>query len=133
MVSNSREGGRRLGARAGSKAPGPRHAVLSFIEGGAVMATFITLGNFTDQGVKSIKDSVKRSDAVKELAKKFGVTVKEIYWTMGAYDIIGVFEAPNGESMSAMSLAIGMAGNLRGQTLRAFGKEEFSGILKKLD
>lgn len=96
------------------------------------MPTFITLGNFTDQGVKSIKDSVKRSEAVKDLAKKFGVTVKDIHWTMGAYDIIGVFEAPNGESMSAFSLAIGMAGNLRGQTLRAFGREEMSDILKKL-
>ncbi len=96
------------------------------------MATFITLGNFTDQGIKSIKDSVKRSEAVREMGKKFGVTVKNIYWTMGVYDLVGVFEAPNGESMSAFSLAISMAGNLRGQTLRAFDKEEFSGILQKL-
>ena len=96
------------------------------------MPTFITLGNFTDQGIRNIKDSVKRSDAVKDLAKKLGVTVKDLHWTMGAYDIVGVFEAPNGETMSAFSLAIGMAGNLRGQTLRAFGREEMSGILKKL-
>jgi len=96
------------------------------------MPTFIMLGNFTDQGIKSIKDSVKRSEAVKDMGKKFGVTTKDIYWTMGVYDLVGVFEAPNGESMSAFSLAIGMAGNLRGNTLRAFDKEEMTGILKKM-
>jgi len=110
-----------------------RHARLSFFtEGGTAMPTFITLTNFTDQGIKSVKDSVKRSEAVTTAAKKFGVTVKQLYWTMGAYDIVGVFEAPDGPSMSAFSLAIGMAGNIRGQTLRAFDKEEMTGILKKL-
>jgi len=96
------------------------------------MPTFVTLGNFTDQGIKSVKDSVKRSEAIKDMGKKFGVTMKDVYWTMGAYDVIGVFEAPDGPSMSAFSLAIGMAGNLRGNTLRAFGKDEMSGILKKM-
>ena len=96
------------------------------------MPTFVTLGNFTDQGIKSVKDSVKRSEAIKDMGKKFGVTMKDIYWTMGAYDVIGVFEAPDGPSMSAFSLAIGMAGNLRGNTLRAFNKEEMNGILKKM-
>jgi len=96
------------------------------------MPTFITLSNFTDQGIKSVKDSIKRSEAVTTAAKKFGVTVKQLYWTMGAYDIVGVFEAPDGPSMSAFSLAIGMAGNIRGQTLRAFDKDEMTGILKKL-
>ena len=51
---------------------------------------------------------------------------------MGAYDIIGIFEAPDGPSMSAFSLAIGMAGNIRGQTLRAFDKEEMTAIIKKM-
>lgn len=96
------------------------------------MPTFIVLGNFTEQGAKAIKDTVKRSEAVKELGKKHGVTMKDIHWTMGAYDVIGTFEAPDGPTMSAFVLAIGVAGNLRGQTLRAFGKEEMSGILKKL-
>ena len=96
------------------------------------MPTFIILGNFTDQGVKNIKDTIKRSDAIKEAGKKFGVTMKDIHWTMGAYDVVGTFEAPDGPSMSAFVLMIGMAGNLRGQTLRAYGKEEMTGILKKL-
>lgn len=96
------------------------------------MPTFIILGNFTDQGVKTVKDSVKRSDAIRDMGKKFGVTMKDIHWTMGAYDVVGTFEAPDGPSMSAFVLAIGMAGNVRGQTLLAYPKSEMEGILKKL-
>jgi uncharacterized protein with GYD domain len=96
------------------------------------MPTFIVLGNFTDQGVKTVKDSVKRSDAIREMGKKFGVSMKDIHWTMGAYDVVGTFEAPDGPSMSAFVLAIGMAGNVRGQTLRAYPKSEMEGILGKL-
>jgi uncharacterized protein with GYD domain len=96
------------------------------------MPTFITLSNFTDQGIKNIKDSVKRVEWVKELCKKHGVTMKSVHWTMGPYDAVGVFEAPDGPTMSAFSLAIGMAGNLRGQTLRAYGLEEWAGIVKKI-
>lgn len=96
------------------------------------MPTFIILGNFTDQGVKTVKDSVKRSDAIRDMGKKFGVTMKDIHWTMGAYDVVGTFEAPDGPSMSAFVLAIGMAGNVRGQTLSAYPKSEMEGILKKL-
>lgn len=96
------------------------------------MPTFIFVGNFTDQGVKSVKDSVKRADAVKEMGKKFGVTLTDIQWTMGAYDVVARFEAPDGPSMSSFALAVAMAGNVRGQTLRSYSKAEMEGILKKL-
>jgi uncharacterized protein with GYD domain len=96
------------------------------------MPTFIVLGNFTEQGVKTVKDTVKRADAIKEAGKKFGVTMKDVHWTMGAYDVVGTFDAPDGPSMSAFVLSLSMAGNLRGQTLRAYDKEEMKGILKKL-
>jgi uncharacterized protein with GYD domain len=96
------------------------------------MPTFIFVGNFTDQGIRSIKDSVKRSEAVKELAKKFGVTMTDFKWTMGAYDMVVQLEAPDGPSMSAFALAVGMAGNVRGQTLRSYSKAEMEGILKKI-
>jgi uncharacterized protein with GYD domain len=96
------------------------------------MPTFITLGTFTDQGIKSVKDSVKRADAIKDTAKKFGVTLKDIHWTMGAYDVVVTWEAPDGPTMSAFILATAAAGNVRSQTLRAYGREEMSGILKKL-
>ena len=96
------------------------------------MATFIALGNFTDQGIRSIKDSTKRADAVRELAKKYGATLKEVYWTLGRYDVVTVIEAPNDEAATAFALGVGSAGNVRTESLRAFSKEEMNGILGKL-
>jgi len=96
------------------------------------MATYIWVGNFTEQGMRSIKDTTKRADAVKEAAKKFGVTLKDMYWTMGQYDMVAVFEAPDDMSISAFGLGVGMAGNLSGQTLRAFNKDEMNTMLGKL-
>ena len=65
------------------------------------MGTYIVLSNFTDQGIRNVKDTGKRSDAVRELAKKFGVTVKDFYWTLGSYDVVAIFEAPDDASMTA--------------------------------
>ena len=96
------------------------------------MATFIALGNFTDQGIRSVKDTTKRSDAVREMANRYGVTMKQIYWTLGRYDVVTVVEAPNDEAVTAFALAIGAAGNVRTESLRAFSKEEMAGILGKL-
>ena len=96
------------------------------------MATFIALGNFTDQGIRGVKDTTKRADAVRELAKKYGATLKEIYWTLGRYDVVTVIEAPNDEAATAFALAVGSAGNVRTESLRAFSKEEMNGILGKL-
>jgi len=96
------------------------------------MATFIALGNFTAQGIRSVKDSTKRADAVRELAKKYGATLKEIYWTLGRYDVVTVIEAPNDEAATAFALSVGSAGNVRTESLRAFSKEEMNGILGKL-
>jgi uncharacterized protein with GYD domain len=96
------------------------------------MATYIALTTFTDQGIRNVKDSTKRADAVKEAAKKFGVTAKDFYWTLGSYDLVVIFEAPDDASMTALGLAIGSAGNVRTQTLRAFSKDEMNKILAKL-
>jgi uncharacterized protein with GYD domain len=97
-----------------------------------IMATYVVLTNFTDQGIRSVKDTTKRADAVKETAKKFGVTAKEIFWTLGSYDVVAIFEAPDDVSMTALGLALGSAGNVRTQTLRAFSREEMNGVLAKL-
>jgi uncharacterized protein with GYD domain len=97
-----------------------------------IMATYISLTSFTDQGIRSVKDTSKRADAVRDLGKKFGVTVKELYWTLGSYDVVAIFEAPDDASMTALGLAIGSAGNVRTQTLRAFTQEEMNGILRRL-
>lgn len=96
------------------------------------MGTYIALSSFTDQGVRNVKDSTKRADAVQEAAKKFGAKMTQIYWTLGKYDLVAIIEAPDDESATAFSLAIAGAGNVRMQTLRAFSKEEMNGILGKL-
>lgn len=96
------------------------------------MVTYIALSNFTDQGIRNVKDTTKRADAVQEAAKKFGATMTQIYWTLGAYDVVAIIEAPDEMSATAFALAIGMAGNVRTQTLRAFSKQEMNGVLGKL-
>ena len=96
------------------------------------MPTYIALANFTDQGIRSVKDTTKRADAIKDAAKKFGASMTQIYWTVGQYDLVTVIEAPNDESATAFALAIGSAGNVRTQTLRAFSRDEMNGILAKL-
>lgn len=96
------------------------------------MATYVVLGNFTDQGIRNVKDTIKRADAVKEAGQKAGVTMKDIKWTLGAYDMVVTFEAPNDEAITAFALAVGSAGNVRTQTLRAFDRSEMSAILAKV-
>jgi uncharacterized protein with GYD domain len=96
------------------------------------MATYIVLSKFTDQGIRNVKDTAKRADAVRELARKMGIDTKSMYWTIGKYDVVVTFEAPNDETMTALSLAIASQGNVRTQTLRAFSKDEVTGILGKL-
>ena len=97
------------------------------------MATYIVLTSFTDQGIRNVKDTTKRADALKkELAKKFGVTAKEFFWTLGSYDFVAIFEAPDDVSMTALGMAIGSGGNVRTQTMRAFSREEMNGVLAKL-
>lgn len=96
------------------------------------MATYIVLGNFTDQGIRNIKETAKRAEAFKALAKKAGVTVKDIYWTLGRYDLVTILEAADDELITALGLSAGSLGNIRTQTLRAFSAEEMGGILAKM-
>ncbi len=96
------------------------------------MATYIVLNSFTDQGIRNVKDSTKRADAVRDLAKKFGITAKEFFWTLGSYDVVAIYDAPDDASMTAFGLAIGAAGNVRTQTMRAFSREEMNGVLAKV-
>jgi uncharacterized protein with GYD domain len=96
------------------------------------MATYITLMNFTDQGIRNVKDSTKRAEAFQEAAKRLGVTVKEIYWTLGQYDIVATVEGPDAPSVTALGLSLGAMGNVHTQTLRAFGAAEMKQILDKM-
>lgn len=96
------------------------------------MATYVVLANFTEQGVRHAKDSPKRADAFKDMAKKQGATVKELYWTQGQYDITAIVEAPDDMTVTALSLAVGMLGNVRTQTMRAFSAADMKTILAKI-
>jgi uncharacterized protein with GYD domain len=96
------------------------------------MATYVVLGNFTDQGIRSVKDTTKRSDALKERAKSFGITMKEVYWTLGQYDTVIVLDAPDEKALTAFGLEFGKAGNHRTQSLRAFSRAEMDEILSKV-
>ncbi len=96
------------------------------------MANYVCLIQFTDQGIRNIQDTVKRGDAAMAEAKKMGMKIVDEYWTMGAYDGVVVMEAPDDETMSAFILKVGSLGNVKGQTLRAFRRNEIEGILAKV-
>ena len=96
------------------------------------MATYIVLAHFTDQGVRGVKDSPKRAAAFKALAKKVGASVKDLYWTLGSYDIVAIVESPDVETITALGLSIGKLGNVRTETLRTFDQTEMGAILKKV-
>ena len=96
------------------------------------MASYVCLIQFKDQGIRNIQDTVKRGDAAIAEAKRMGMKIVEEYWTMGAYDAVVITEAPDDETMSAFILKMGSLGNINGQTLRAFRRNEMEGILAKI-
>jgi uncharacterized protein with GYD domain len=95
------------------------------------MPMYIALTSWTDQGVKALKESPARAQAVKQLAAQMGCTVHAIYYTMGRYDIAARFEAPDDLTMSALALKIAQLGNVRTETMRAYTEEEFAQIVEK--
>ena len=95
------------------------------------MATFITTVKFTQQGVKGIGESTKRSSAFKAAAKKMGVKVSNIYWTLGEYDGFLIFDAPDDETATSAILRLASQGNVHTTTLRAFSSAEMDNIIAK--
>ena len=96
------------------------------------MATYITLGKFTEQGIRSVKDTITRADAVKEAGSKFGVSMQSIHWVQGQYDLVAVWEAKDEIALNAFALSVATAGNVKLETLRAYGRDEMSQILAKM-
>jgi uncharacterized protein with GYD domain len=96
------------------------------------MATYIVLGNFTDQGIRNVKDTGKRAEALKGMAQKFGASVKAVYWTIGQYDVVTIIDAPDDAALTALMLTVGGLGNVRTQSLRAFSADEMPSILGKV-
>jgi uncharacterized protein with GYD domain len=93
------------------------------------MAKYIMLMNWTDQGIKSVKDSPKRLDAAREAAKKSGVTLGDFYMTIGAYDMVAIADAPDDAAFAKFVLATAQAGNVRSSTLKAFTEQEYRGVV----
>lgn len=95
------------------------------------MGTYISLINWTDQGIRNFKETAQRATAARDLAGQLGGEMKAIYWTLGSYDIVVIAEFPDDETGTAYQLAIGSQGNIRTTTMRAFGEDEIEGILEK--
>jgi len=96
------------------------------------MAYYVLLTNFTDQGVKSVKDTVKRADAFKEMAAKSGVKVHSLLWTLGQYDIVVIAEAEDDIAATALGLSIAALGNVRTQTLKAFDAADMAKVIARM-
>jgi uncharacterized protein with GYD domain len=96
------------------------------------VTTYFLLVHFTDQGIRDIKDTIGRAEAFEQMAKKSGVTLRELFWTMGRYDVIAVFDAPDDVSAAALALSASSLGSVRSEILRAFSFEDMKQILGKM-
>ena len=97
------------------------------------MPTYVSLVNFTDQGIRNFKDSPKRAQAFKDLVEQMGGKLVGIYWTMGSYDAVAITEGLDDETATAAALKMSSQGNVRTTTLRAFDLEEIERIIQKAD
>ena len=88
------------------------------------MSTYVVLGNWTDQGIRNIRESLKREEALRKLCEKVGGRVKDLYRTMGRYDFVAIVDAPDDIAVSAFLFSLGSGGNSRTETLRALTRQE---------
>ena len=93
---------------------------------------FICSINWTDQGIRSVKDAPKRTQAARDLAKKIGVEIKAIYLTSGDSDLLVIIDTPNGDNMAKFALALGAMGAARTRTARAWPEAEFMKLVSEL-
>ncbi len=96
------------------------------------MAAYISLINFAQKGIESIKQSPARLDAAKRLYKSMGAELKQFYLTLGRYDAVVIAEAPDDETAAKVAIALGSAGNVRTETLRTFTEDEYKKIIAAL-
>ncbi len=95
------------------------------------MATYVVLFNWTEQGIKSYTDSPKRVDAAIKVWGDLGVEIKDIFWTIGQHDLVGILEAPDDETLAAAMLRLGKLGNVRTTNMRAFARKEAEAVIAK--
>jgi len=96
------------------------------------MPMFIMSLGWTDQGIRSVKDAPKRSKAARDLAKKVGVDIKEVYLTSGDSDLLLIVDTPNGDNVAKFALALGALGNVRSRTARAWPEPDFQKLISEL-
>jgi uncharacterized protein with GYD domain len=101
-------------------------------KGGRYTSTYVVLANFTDQGIRNIKEARTRRQDTRELIEKVGAKVRDGFLTMGRYDLVLLVEAPNDSVMSTVLYSLGARGNLRTETLRAFTPQEADEAMAKI-
>jgi uncharacterized protein with GYD domain len=95
------------------------------------MTTFVSLINWTEQGIKNFRDTTQRAEDFSRQVESSGGTVRELLWTVGAYDIVCIVDFPDDETGVAALLRVGSTGNVRSNTLRAFNAEQMAGIIRR--
>lgn len=93
---------------------------------------FISSINWTDQGIRFVKDAPKRAEAARDIAKKVGVEIRELYLTSGDSDMVAILQAANGDDVAKFAMAIGAQGNVRTRTARAWTAAEMQKLISEL-
>jgi len=96
------------------------------------MPTYVALLKWTQQGVSKVGSSAKRLDAGRKAFKKAGIEMKDVYLTMGRYDLVCVIEAPDDETYAKAILGLGSQGNVSTETLKAFTEDQYRAIIGSL-
>lgn len=96
------------------------------------MPTYVTLVNWTDQGIRNVKDAPKRLDAFKQAVQAVGGQVRSVYLTMGAYDLVVITEAPDDQTVARLTLSVASQGNVRTVTMKAFPEAELRDIIRSI-
>jgi uncharacterized protein with GYD domain len=96
------------------------------------MTTYVMLTQWTEQGMRQIKDSPKRLDTAKRALEEMGGSFKAFYMTMGDYDIVAVYDAPDDAVAARFTLVLGMQGNVKTTTLKAFPEPAYREIINSL-
>jgi uncharacterized protein with GYD domain len=95
------------------------------------MPTYVSLVNWTDQGIKNFRDSVRRAEDYRGLVEKSGGQLRQLLWTLGEYDVVVVTDFPDDETATAVALQTGALGNIRTKTMKAFDAEQMSAIIQR--
>jgi uncharacterized protein with GYD domain len=96
------------------------------------MPTFIIAMNWTEQGIRNLKEAPKRAAAAREMGKKLGVDIKHLYLTNGQFDLVSIVESANGDNVAKFCMQLGALGNVRTRTVRAWSENEYMKLISEL-